>query len=84
MAKKSVIDVTVDTHLSVDENEYDSVNVVIRYKIKSPISNINASSGMTMQIFLPDGSVLEDPAAARRVAHVEAAMILRKMLGALK
>ena len=78
---EAICDSTV--RLALGDNDTDEATVSIRVRLTSKILDDapRFSTGMTMSIHLPEGTVMADPVAAKALARAEAAAILRKMAG---
>ena len=67
--------------LSIGDDVTDQADIQLRFNLKSTLAEDapSFSTGMSLVIQLPEGSVVADPAAAKASARAEAAAILRKM-----
>ena len=76
-------DATSKVRLGLGDDETDTADVSCQLRLFSTL-NTEApmfSSGVSMRVHLPEGSIVAGPDAAKAMARKEAAAILRKAAG---
>lgn len=86
MAKKDEgnYDAATKVQLSIGDETQDAAVVTVTYSASYPDFGTRHSSALTVRVPLPEGSVLADPAKARKTAEAETGKVLRKMLASLR
>ena len=75
------VEVTSTIKLMVGDETTDEAHVSCNVKVGSNLDEVAStfSSGISLQIHLPEGTVVRNPVAAKQMAQREAVAILRKM-----
>ena len=75
------VDVNSTLKLMVGDETTDEAHVSCNVTVGSTLDGADSifSSGISLQIHLPEGTVVRDPVAAKQMARQEAVAILRKM-----